>query len=296
MRWGTEGMHGSHLMPFMCVGVAYFVIAVIVPVVLLRTRGEQGEWTSSGLIWSTAAGAAGALGALGIILALNFGGSAIYVMPLVFGGAPVVNTFVSMYMSKTYREAGPLFFAGLILVITGAAAVLYFNPAAKAAKSISAGDFVKVLCSIALTAVCWGGYGPVLHKGQMAMRGSRLRPFMCVGLAYFLVAVCVPSLLKLIGQDHGEFTLSGASWSLAGGTAGACGALGIILAFTFGGKPVMVMPLVFGIAPVINTLLSIATAKDLGEPQVFFYAGLLIVVAGAATVLIFAPKPHPVKK
>ncbi len=48
-----------------------------------------------------------------------------------------------------------------------------------------------------MAAFCWGVYGPVLHKGQMAMQGSRLRPFICVGLAYFLIAVLVP--LALLG-------------------------------------------------------------------------------------------------
>ena len=76
--------------PFLCVGLAYFVIAVIVPLGALATWTEQGSWTFTGVVWSLAAGAAGAIGALGIILAFNFGGKPIYVMPLVFGGAPVV--------------------------------------------------------------------------------------------------------------------------------------------------------------------------------------------------------------
>ena len=36
----------------------------------------------------------GAIGALGIILAFNFGGKPVYVMPLVFGGAPVITTLL----------------------------------------------------------------------------------------------------------------------------------------------------------------------------------------------------------
>ena len=48
------------------------------------------------------------------------------------------------------------------------------------------------LLAIALAIVSWGAYGPVLHKGQAAMHHSRLRPLMCVGLAYFVIAVIVP--------------------------------------------------------------------------------------------------------
>ena len=62
---------------------------------------------------------------------MAYGGKPIYVMPLVFGGAPVINTMFSMYMSKAYRQGvSPVFYAGLILVIAGAATVLVFAPRA----------------------------------------------------------------------------------------------------------------------------------------------------------------------
>ncbi|HEX4129530.1 MAG TPA: hypothetical protein VHZ24_05765 [Pirellulales bacterium] len=318
MREGQVGMGGSHLLPFICVGIAYFLIAVIVPGAMLRARGESGSWTTMGIAWSFGAGVVTAVGALGIILALTNGGSPIYVMPLVFGCAPVVNTVVAMYMSRTYRQAGPIFYAGLILVIAGAVTVLMFNPAKPKPRAVATvveggksgaqpaaqesvvhedanriADLAKVSLFVALTALCWGSYGPLLHKGQVAMQGSRLRPFICVGMAYFLIAVLAPLVLRAIVGDHGELSASGVLWSLGAGSAGAIGSLGIILAFTFGGKPVYVMPLVFGGAPVINTLVSIMTAKDLGEISPFFYAGLIVVVAGAVTVLVFAPKPAP---
>jgi hypothetical protein len=321
MRSGTSGMQGSHLLPFICVGVAYFLIAVIVPGIILWTRGEKGRWTVMGSAWSLAAGAAGAIGALGIILALVFGGNPVYVMPLVFGGAPVVNTFTTMFMSKTYGEAKPTFYAGLILVVVGAAIVLMFKPepikaaAAPAAATATAEKtaekpanapapsathsiasdathFIEVTLFTALTALTWGVYGPVLHRGQMKMGGSRLRPFTCVGIAYFLIAVIVPVVLLVAGFDHGHFEFGGAMWSLGGGAAGAIGALGIIMAFNFGGKPVFVMPLVFGCAPVINTLTTMLISKN-QPPSPMFYAGLIVVLTGAVTVLVFAPKaPH----
>jgi len=304
IRQGQSGMNGSHLLPFVWVGLAYFVIAVVVPGILIRLWGEKGSWTTKGFFWSFVAGVAGALGALGIILAITFGGHTSYVMPLVFGGAPVVNTFTTMYMTKTYKQANPLFFAGLILVIVGALVVLIFKPATGAGAAAHAEgfvDMVKVSLSIALTVFSWGVYGPILHKGQMLMQGSRMRPLICVGLAYLFVAVVLTTgiIHALYGSAHWELmTWSGSIWSFAGGAAGALGALGIILAFTFGGKPVYVMPLVFGVAPVVNTLVSIGPGVASGTiqaPDPFFYAGLIVVIAGAATVLIFAPKggPHP---
>jgi len=301
MRNGNKGMSGSHLLPFICVGLAYFVIGVVVPLILMRLWNEKGRWTTSGIVWSLIAGVTTSLGALGINLAFTFGGDASYVMPLVFGGAPVVNTFVSMWMSKSYKQAGAIFYAGLILVIVGAITVLVFKPGTGGGGGHGVVDMMKVGLSIALTVVTWGAYGPLLHKGQMLMEGSRLRPLICVGLAYLLVAVVLTSALVPVVSAAGsaewqKWQTGGVIWSLAGGAAGAIGAIGIILAFNFGGKPVYVMPLVFGIAPVINTLVTIAPAVTQGvEVSPIFFAGLIIVIAGAATVLVFAPKAAPHK-
>ena len=301
LHWGQADMslvEGSYarLRPFICVGLAYFLIGVVVPGIWLSTAGESGRWTMMGAIWSLAAGALGALGALGIILAFTFGGKPVYVMPLVFGGAPVVNAFLTIYMAKKLRSIGPVFLAGLIMVLMGAVTVMIFAPGTKSATlEGGAGDWVARLASIALVVACWGAYGPVLHKGQNAMQNSRLRPLLCVGLAYFAIAVAVPLLWLTISPEQSEFNFSGSMWSLAAGAAGALGALGVIMAFNFGGKPIFVMPLIFGGAPVVNTLFT-ATAKGmLGDLPSLFLAGLMLVIAGAAMVLVFAPRTAPPK-
>ena len=326
LHFGREAMH-SNLRPFMCVGLAYFVIAVVVPLALL-SRGERGGWTSKGVLWSLLAGTAGALGALGVILALGFGGRPIYVMPLVFGGAPVVNTLLTAFMNRAFNQLRAPFLAGLILVITGAVTVLVFKPqpqphAAAAAKTQAAVEdddesveaapidtvraeaarsatvekkaerFLEVLLSIAMAMFAWGAYGPVLHRGQAAMGGSRLRPLICIGAAYFLIAVLVPRGLLVPMDDKGTWEFSGTLWSLGAGSLGALGALGTILAFACGGKPFTVMPVVFGCAPVINTLTTMALAHTApSEISPWFLAGLLVVAAGAATVLAFGPRGH----
>jgi peptidoglycan/LPS O-acetylase OafA/YrhL len=133
------------------------------------------------------------------------------------------------------------------------------------------------------------------------MHGSRLRPLICVGLAYFLIAVLIPGMLYPLLEYGGTnaagkeiaWTTSGFVWSLAAGAAGAIGALGIILAFTHGGKPAYVMPLVFGGAPIVNTFFSLSTAKEIGAVSPVFIAGLIIAVIGAVCVLVFAPKAGP---
>lgn len=167
-----------------------------------------------------------------------------------------------------------------------------------------------VVCTLA-TALCWGVYGPLLQWGHGAMGSGRLRPFICVGIAYVIIAIIGPVLLMTITgmENEGGFAhgwadksgsgISGIFWSLMGGTAGALGALGVILALNYGGLPGYVMPVVFGCAPVINTAFTMyfsGAYKNL-EPVRggLYFAGLLLVVMGASLVLLFAPKPAPKK-
>lgn len=372
---------GNRLRAFLCVGLAYFIIAVVIPLMLMSTGGQKGKWSAKGLIWSLIAGGAGAVGALGIILAFNFGGKPVYVMPLVFGLAPVINSFWTIYWQNTWKDINAFFAAGLILVAVGAATVLFFAPTkaapkptavaaastdaksdtgaasdskaspsvegeakaeeakaadamgdaakgdvaktadakgdvakgddAKASTATAAGSrsavkaevsptaaagstaslLFKVVPCVALTACCWGVYGPLLHWGQMGLGGNRLQAFLCVGLAYFGIAVVVPVALLGGGVSTGWST-TGVLWSLGGGAAGAFGALGIIFAFNFGGKPVYVMPLVFGCAPVVNAFVTIYKAGTWGDVNAFFAAGLILAAVGAMTVLFFAPVQH----
>ncbi len=279
--------HPVFLRPFVCLGFAYFLIGVIAPSVWLYKYGEKGEWTASGLIWSLAGGALGALGAFGVVLAMKFGGDPIYVMPLVFGGAPVVNAFLTIYLAGRVKEIGPLFLAGLIMVALGAVTVLLSAPRATAGAGVNTwGIWMARVLSIALAIVTWGAYGPVLHKGQAAMHHSRLRPLLCVGLAYFLIAVIVPYFFLGELGENSTYASIGTLWALAGGICGAVGAIGMIVAFNSGGRPIYVMPLVFGGAPVVNTLAKGGMANIPG----LFLAGLILVIAGSVMVLVFAPR------
>lgn len=318
--WGNygplmhEGQHHMHsaLRAFIGVGFAYFLIAVLVPAAMLKMSGEKGQWTRDGALLSLAAGAVGALGALGVILAFTFKGKAVYVMPLVFGGAPIVNTVVTMALAQNYGKISKLFLSGIVIAALGAAGVLVFKPTAAAtapaaqqageevaevAPAADEGNFPLVIASIAMAMLCWGSYGPVLHKGQMKMGGSRMRPFLCVGISYFIIAVAMPLLILPVTTGYGDWSssemLRGLWWSLAGGAAGALGALGIILAFNFGGKPIFVMPLVFGLAPVMNTITTVTAASGWGRIGPEFIAALIVTIFGAVLVLVYAPKPLP---
>jgi uncharacterized membrane protein len=138
LSWGFYGpvLHGGQVKlgsPFralLCVGLAYMLIGVVVPLVALASQGELNArgWTTSGFTQATLAGALGAIGAVFIIYAFRSGGLPTYVMPLVFGGAPVVNVLFSMFLHPPKVAPNPLLWVGMALVAIGASLVLYFKP------------------------------------------------------------------------------------------------------------------------------------------------------------------------
>jgi hypothetical protein len=136
LSWGVYGvlLHqggvqlGNPLKALLCVGVAYFLIGVLVPVGALSAQGGLGTFNSAGLWNATIAGALGAIGAACIIYAFRFGGLPLYVMPLVFGGAPIVNVFFSMILHPPKNPVNPMLYVGLLFASVGAAMVLYFRP------------------------------------------------------------------------------------------------------------------------------------------------------------------------
>src|SRR5712692_1092704 len=120
---------------FLCVGLAYFFTAVIISLGLLAlnlaggekldfTRGDVFNW--QGVVFATLGGVAGAAGALGIILAIKNGGKPIYIVPLVFAGAPIVSSIFSLLWHPP-AEGIPdwKFFTGIVLAAVGAGMVLY---------------------------------------------------------------------------------------------------------------------------------------------------------------------------
>ena len=131
LSWGVYGalLHqgqaklGSPLRALLCVGVAYFLIGVIVPVAGLASQNQLSPegFGMSGTMLATFAGALGATGAACIIWAFKSGGLPTYVMPIVFGGAPVVNVLVTMILH-------PLLLVGFVLVVIGSSLVLFFRP------------------------------------------------------------------------------------------------------------------------------------------------------------------------
>jgi drug/metabolite transporter (DMT)-like permease len=118
---------------FLFVGLAYFLTAIIAPLLMLVTRKATWNFPSSGMGWSLVAGIVGAIGAFCVLLAFNDKGSPGpgVVMSIVFAGAPVVNAVVAVVL---HPPAGglsaikPQFYLGIILAAVGGCLVTYYKP------------------------------------------------------------------------------------------------------------------------------------------------------------------------
>src|SRR3954464_10068482 len=121
---------------FLFIGLAYFVLAVIVPGLYLAMNkppvGQDPGFKMHGSVLSTVAGVLGAAGALCIVFAVGAGRRAgvspAVVAALVFAFAPIVNVIISMMWDKPDKLPSPMFFIGLLMAAGGAALVLIYKP------------------------------------------------------------------------------------------------------------------------------------------------------------------------
>src|SRR3989440_12086060 len=158
-----------------------------------------------------------------------------------------------------------------------------------------------------LTVVAWGVYGAFLHTGQSSMSHSsggdpsiaRYKAFLFVGVAYFLTAVLAPLLLLMMkGAAWSDYSAKGMVWSLGAGVFGAIGAFGVLLAFGAGGKPGVVMSIVFAGAPVVNAVYSLylhPPAGGLSKVPLPFFLGIALAAFGGFLVTYFKPGPSAPK-
>jgi hypothetical protein len=97
-------------------------------VAALGAQGELKGFSGPGVLSATAGGALGALGAVCIIWAFRSGGSPLYVMPLVFAGAPVINVLYTMWQHPPKVAPSPMLYVGFLLAAFGGYLVLHYKP------------------------------------------------------------------------------------------------------------------------------------------------------------------------
>jgi len=302
LQMGQMGMKDPVLggyKAFLFVGTAYFLTAVLAPLGLLCMRGADWRFPAAGAWISLLAGIVGAIGAFAVLLAFGAGGQPAVVMTIVFAGAPIVNSVVGLLKDPPKGGWGAihrLFHAGMASAIVGAALVTWYKPALAGHRSGQADAATWITCAL-VTVAAWGVYGIFLHMGQMGMKDPRLgryKAFLFVGIAYFLTAVLAPlAVLWMKGCDWSLFTAAGCWLSLLAGIVGAIGAFAVLLAFGAGGKPAVVMTIVFAGAPIVNAvtgLLKSPPPQGWGSIDLRFYLGIAMAIGGAALVTTFKPQ------
>jgi len=140
---GQVGMADKELgryKAFLFVGIAYFLTAVLAPLLILLVKGTDWSMPPKGMGLSLFAGILGAVGAFFVLLAMSSGAKsgmnpgivAVLVMSTIFAGAPIVNAVVGILMHppKGGIAAIPLpFYLGILLAALGGFMATKFKPA-----------------------------------------------------------------------------------------------------------------------------------------------------------------------
>jgi hypothetical protein len=124
--WGLYGpilgkarvADASPFKPYVGIGVAYLVIAVLGGLLGMWYQGDSFEVGAGGK-WGVIAGVLGALGAFTLTLCMFAGGARIphTVMPIVFGGAVTVTALYTVWSSGGNLRASGMLWVGILGVL-----------------------------------------------------------------------------------------------------------------------------------------------------------------------------------
>lgn len=179
---------------------------------------------------------------------------------------------------------------------------------------------------VVMAGLSWGTYVPIIFYGGSELGGkanARLLAILCVGGAYFVIGVLFPLFLFLTGQQQlpSPMKTTGLVFASLAGMAGAIGAICVVFAssaamqtglaqkainpeFNPATYRLLIAPIIFGLAPVINTLVSSVWHPQKGNPFHFgldlpgwkLWVGVLFVAIGVAIVLYSKEEAEEKKK
>jgi len=121
---------------YLFVGTAYFVAAIIAPVVVMYFNGATWNFPAKGVAMSLGAGCVGAMGAFFVLSAMGSVSTRPWMIPVVmstvFAGAPIVNALVALTLHPPEGGFGAIrwpFWAGIVIAAAGATLVTLYKPA-----------------------------------------------------------------------------------------------------------------------------------------------------------------------
>ncbi len=131
-QMGMQDAANGRYKALLCVGLAYFLTAVLAPLAVLVLKGASWNFTPGGVAWSLLAGIVGAVGAFGVLLAFGAKGTPAVVMSIVFAGAPVLNALYTLVLHPPtggWQRLPWPFILGIILAALGGCLVTLYKPA-----------------------------------------------------------------------------------------------------------------------------------------------------------------------
>lgn len=144
--WGMYGPALSHarseakppewspFKPYVFIGVAYLVIAIVGGLIAMKIKGDTFSYSgthSAARNWGFIAGCLGAAGAICLTSAVMISkGNTALVMPIVFGGAVTVNGLFqySKFRNNPDLQISPLLWVGMLLVAFGVILIAMKTP------------------------------------------------------------------------------------------------------------------------------------------------------------------------
>lgn len=124
----------SPFKPYVFIGVAYLVIAIVGGLIAMKFKGDTFSYSGTHAAarnWGFIAGSLGAAGAFFLTNAVLISkGNTALVMPIVFGGAVTINGLVSWYKFRTNADIiiSPALWLGMALVFAGVVLVAINTP------------------------------------------------------------------------------------------------------------------------------------------------------------------------
>jgi uncharacterized membrane protein len=128
----------SPFKPYVFIGVAYLVIAIVGGLIAMKLKGDTFSYAGAHAAarnWGFIAGSLGAAGALFLTNAvISSKGNTALVMPIVFGGAVSVNAIFAYSQLRNSVNISPVLWVGMVFVVVGVVLVAKNTPHGAPAK------------------------------------------------------------------------------------------------------------------------------------------------------------------
>ena len=138
-----------------------------------------------------------------------------------------------------------------------------------------------------------GIYGILLHASRIAMvdpTHAKYKTLLFAGVGFSLMAIIGSSLILKFKGIQWRFPIKGIILATLAGVASGTTALGILLAFSAGGTPAVVMTILFTGASLINAVVALTIdTPQAGGLRWQFLVGLQLAILGICMVTVYRP-------